>query len=317
MEDTRYLSSKDVAPSPLMDQLVAEQRGRMDQRQDLIKEIQDKLMQSYNLKDAKLITYITNFAMPNSQIQQPDISPIEDMLSKIKKTENLFMMIDSPGGDSDIAQKIIRMCRNRSENFYTIVPSSAKSAATMICLGSDKIFMGYLSELGPIDPQIQTPQGYWVSAKFFKEAYEKYANDMRSAGTVGPYPEAVMLSQLPPAVLELCERATKRTMKYTREWLEKYMLRRRFKDDQDKLREVSRIAKDTAEKLCDVEEWLLHSSGIDAHTAQTDLNLVIEELRPDDPIWMKIWELYVLSERQLQLASRTKLFESEFISMHR
>lgn len=300
-----------------MDQIVAEQRGKTETRQNLIRDIQAKLADDYSIKDVKLLTYITNFAMPNNQIQQPDISPIEDMLAKMKHTDNLFMILDSPGGDPDIAQKIIRMCRDRSDNFYTIVPSAAKSAATMISLGSDKIFMGYLSELGPIDPQIMTPQGYWVSAKFFQEAYEKYAGEMRKRGGTGPFPEAVMLSQLPPPVLELCEKATKRTMKFTREWLEKYMLKKSFKEDPDKLREISKYAKETAERLCDIGEWLLHSSGIDAETARTELNLAVEYLEPDNPLWMKIWELYVLSERHLQMAVRTKLFESESISMHR
>ena len=317
MSGAQQPSLADVTPSPLMDQLIAEQRGRTDARQKLIKDIQSELQTRFLIEDVKLVTYITNFAMPNSQIQQPDISPIEDMLTKMKRSKNLFMMIDSPGGDSDIAQKIIKMCRNRCDCFYTIVPSEAKSAATMICLGSDKIFMGYLSELGPIDPQIQTPGGYWVSAQFFQDAYEKYAGKMRAAGTVGPYPEAVMLQQLQPAVLELCEKATKRTKKLTKEWLEKYMLRKRFQDDRANLEKISSYAKDTTEKLCDIGEWLLHSSGIDSQTAMKELNLVVEELKPDDQLWAKIWELYVLSERQLQTSMRTKLFESESISMNR
>ena len=300
-----------------MDQILAEQRGRTEKRQKLIKDLQTEF-ENQGYEDSKLITYITNFAMRNNEIQQPDISPLEDLLAKTKHAKNLFMMIDSPGGDSDVAQKIIKMCRNRSDNFYTIVPSCAKSAATMICLGSDKILMGYLSELGPIDPQILTPEGYWVSAQFFKEAYNKFSGELRQAGTSPPYPEAVMLSQLSPAILELCERAIKRTQKFTKEWLEKYMLREKFKDDKDKLGEVERIAKRTSEEICNIGTWLLHSSGIDAKRAQEeDLNLHIEELQHDNPLWMKIWELYVLSERHLQTTSRTKLLESEFTSMHR
>ncbi len=304
--------------SPLMDQILAEQKGRTEERQKLIKEIQEDISKNFKYENVKLITYITNFGMRNNQIQLPDISPIEDMLAKIKHAKNLFMMIDTPGGDPDVAQKIIKMCRNRSENFYTIVPSTSKSAGTMICLGSDKIFMGYLSELGPIDPQILTHQGYWVSAKFFLEAYEKYSGKLREVGGKPPYPEAVMLSQLPPAVLELCDKATKRTQKFTKEWLEKYMLKKKFEGDTEKIEKISSYAKKTAKTLCDTGEWFLHSSGIDSKRAQEDdLNLFIEDLEPNNPLWEKIWRLYVQSERHLQLASRTKLFESESISMHR
>jgi len=65
-------------------------------------------------------------------------------------------MINSPGGNADVAEKMIRMCRQRFQTFNIIVPDYAKSAATMIALGSDKIMMGYLAELGPIDPQLRT-----------------------------------------------------------------------------------------------------------------------------------------------------------------
>ena len=41
-----------------------------------------------------------------------------------------------------------------NENFVIVVPRHAKSAATLLCCAADEIHMGSLSELGPIDPQI-------------------------------------------------------------------------------------------------------------------------------------------------------------------
>lgn len=48
------------------------------------------------------------------------------------------------------------MCRSYSgtDEFVAIVAGKAKSAATMICMGSSKIMMAAPSELGPVDPQI-------------------------------------------------------------------------------------------------------------------------------------------------------------------
>ncbi len=37
---------------------------------------------------------------------------------------------------------------------WWLVPRNAKSAATLICLGAKEIHMGVMSQLGPIDPQI-------------------------------------------------------------------------------------------------------------------------------------------------------------------
>jgi membrane-bound ClpP family serine protease len=50
---------------------------------------------------------------------------------------------------------ISKLCRESAVGkFIVVVPRRAKSAATLICCGADEIHMGQMSELGPIDPQI-------------------------------------------------------------------------------------------------------------------------------------------------------------------
>lgn len=51
------------------------------------------------------------------------------------------------------------------------------------------------------------------------------------------------------------------------------------------------------------------SSGIDADGAIEE-GTFAEKPEQNSPIWMKIWEIYVLSERHLQVSNRSKLFES-------
>ena len=58
------------------------------------------------------------------------------------------------------AERIIRVCRAYSNNnFEVLVSKMAKSAATMICFGADKIHMSKTSELGLIDPQVVVTDG--------------------------------------------------------------------------------------------------------------------------------------------------------------
>jgi hypothetical protein len=58
------------------------------------------------------------------------------------------------GGDVAAAYLIAKLCREHTAITSEVaVPRRAKSAATLICCGADKIHMGGLSELGPIDPQ--------------------------------------------------------------------------------------------------------------------------------------------------------------------
>ena len=78
--------------------------------------------------------------------------------SKLKgKTSTLELILDSIGRDACAAFKIVKVLRKFCENFNVIVPVKAKSAATLVALGSDKIFMTRIAELGPIDPMVSHP----------------------------------------------------------------------------------------------------------------------------------------------------------------
>lgn len=72
------------------------------------------------------------------------------------KAKPILLVLLSGGGESGSAYLIGRLCREFSTNnkFVVVVPRHAKSAATLLACAADEIHMGSLSELGPIDPQI-------------------------------------------------------------------------------------------------------------------------------------------------------------------
>ena len=75
-------------------------------------------------------------------------------LVSIDNSKPLLLILDTPGGDVAAAYMISKLCREYTRsNFEIAVPRRAKSAGTLVCCGADKIHMGGLSELGPIDPQ--------------------------------------------------------------------------------------------------------------------------------------------------------------------
>jgi ClpP class serine protease len=51
-------------------------------------------------------------------------------------------VINSPGGEANVAEKLAIMCGEHCKIFRALVPNSAKSAATMWALSADKILMG-------------------------------------------------------------------------------------------------------------------------------------------------------------------------------
>lgn len=76
-------------------------------------------------------------------------------VSDLGQQSDVLMVIFSDGGKVEPAYLISKVCKRLAkEKFVVSVPRKAKSAATLICLGADEIHMGFLSELGPIDPQI-------------------------------------------------------------------------------------------------------------------------------------------------------------------
>ncbi|HCT46072.1 MAG TPA: hypothetical protein DF699_12755, partial [Phycisphaerales bacterium] len=68
----------------------------------------------------------------------------------------LLLVLHSIGGSIEPAYFMSKICREHTDKeFHVAVPRRAKSAATLLACGADKIHMGSMSELGPIDPQIK------------------------------------------------------------------------------------------------------------------------------------------------------------------
>jgi Serine dehydrogenase proteinase len=67
------------------------------------------------------------------------------------------LVIDSPGGYAKCAYQIASLLRRRCGRFVAVVPQYAKSAATLLALGADRIILGEDAELGPLDAQYMDP----------------------------------------------------------------------------------------------------------------------------------------------------------------
>lgn len=64
-----------------------------------------------------------------------------------KKFKRISLFLHSPGGRLETAIKIIDIIREYANHFDVIVPFMAKSAASLICLSAEKIYLTRLSEL--------------------------------------------------------------------------------------------------------------------------------------------------------------------------
>jgi hypothetical protein len=185
------LSGDPLLPRVLNDAAAAQgtlQKFRADRLLD--KERLFDALEGGNGGSRRLIAYLT--APGPGGIDLFDAAPLGSMLDAIGTCDQLDLMLNSPGGYGESAEKIIEMCREHCrKEFRVIVPNFAKSAATMIALGADVIVMGYLSELGPIDPQYTVAVAgveQSVSGQSFIAAYDGLQEQVAAATAAGVPP---------------------------------------------------------------------------------------------------------------------------------
>jgi hypothetical protein len=79
--------------------------------------------------------------------------------------KDVVLVLDSPGGQADAAYRISRLLQRSAATFSVAVPLWAKSAATLLSLGAQRVHMGSCAEFGPLDVQLFTREREeWGSA---------------------------------------------------------------------------------------------------------------------------------------------------------
>jgi hypothetical protein len=95
---------------------------------------------------------------------------IREQLDRTIKTPRneteIDVWLESPGGNAHVAYKLFLELRFRAQKIRVVIPDYAKSAATLLAIGADEIWMSCSAELGPLDAQIGHPdrEGVTVSA---------------------------------------------------------------------------------------------------------------------------------------------------------
>lgn len=275
--------------TPLYEAMNAERYAR----QTLIKAIE-------KVTDTTLICYVAS----HPQIDRTDVVGMVDLLHNITPGTAIDLLLHSPGGNIDAAEKLIQLIRKRAGTapVRVIVPDYAKSAATLIALGANTIVMSDSSELGAIDPQVDLPDSnghmQQLSAQSYLDAFHLHADRLKEKPD-DPVAR-LMLGKMEPATVRKLERMIKRSRSIAEALLGQAMI----KDDAQ--------ATEIANQLSDTKKWHSHGQMISHETAR-GLGLNVTYLAPHDELWTMYWRLF-----SLQLWSTTgkvKLFESSWASL--
>jgi Serine dehydrogenase proteinase len=161
-----------------------------------------------------------------------------------------------------------------------IVPNQAKSAGTLLAMGAHHILMGPASDLGPVDPQFQTPERGLYSAKDLIAAVTNAETAI--AANPATYPlHASLLSDFTAVMVQQARSALARTTDVVKEALRS--------NPERKDAEVDQLAEDMREPLID----LPHDHGAVFGAADAArVGLPVLAVDPRDEQWRLIWRLW-------------------------
>lgn len=270
-------------------------------RQELISEIE-------KLTGNKLICYLGGHS---GLIGRDDAVFFGDLLHNVPADHSVDLLLQTPGGDIDAAEKLIKMVRNRvrSARLRVIVPDYAKSAGTLIALGADVVMMSDSSELGPIDPQVtlEDASGNQMTTPIhsYLEAFREHSEALRRKPDD---PVALqMLKKIDPIKFKHFEMVMRRARTIAEELLQQGMLRSKPAASGPSF---TKIAND----LLDPNRWPSHGQMICAEDA-IEIGLTVDQREPEDEEWQMFWQLYCYQRMELP-TSTTKLFESYYACLH-
>ena len=114
----------------------------------------------------------------------------------------MIFLLNSPGGGMHSAFKVARAIREAFSHIEVFVPHVAASGGTMIALTGDKIIMGRMSQLSPLDPQVMY-KGSRISALAFRHAYNRLSGMFaKKTKDEAPYPQQALTDKLDPFIME-------------------------------------------------------------------------------------------------------------------
>ncbi len=221
---------------------------------------------------------------------------IHETLYKFKeKIDSILLILHSDGGSPDVAEKLVDILRDNARFFYVVIPERAKSAATLISLGANRIYMLENAELGPIDPQIKIGN-HWRPAQSVIDGVQTILNLIGNQETLTPA-LVVLLQHIDPATLDFARKVIERTKAIAKKFLESYM--RRSPEQAEKI----------AEKLADASVFLSHGKPIRWREAQ-ELGLEVTRLPKDDKKYDLVWRYFTYALVYMGRHNKYKLVES-------
>ncbi|MCD9134051.1 SDH family Clp fold serine proteinase [Escherichia coli] len=169
--------------------------------EDLIKKEIDSYVSNIISSDEACKNYNVVFLFDISgSINRNHADCIYSAIQSFDEKKDIILFLRSRGGSVEPSFLISQLCnKHKDKKFIVAIPGEAKSAATLLSFGADEIHMGPMSELGPIDLQVDGLPLQSISGALEKIAgivqkypgssdmFAKYLSEKLNIGLIGYY----------------------------------------------------------------------------------------------------------------------------------
>jgi len=206
--------------------------------------------------------------------------------------KDIDLLINSYGGDGLTSWRIITLLREylgKDGKITCLVPFYAFSAATLMAVGCDEIFMHPWASLGPVDPQI-TVNNKIGTQQFAYEDVLAYTNFLKEEAGITEQNEKVellspLVNQIAPSIIGGAKRASMQAMTMAEKLLKLHMTGTEAQN-----------AEAIAQKLS--KNYFSHGHAVTKSEAE-QLGLKIS--KSDHEIERIIWAIYTDFENELKM----------------
>jgi len=202
-----------------------------EQTQKLVKEVEKET-------GAPFLCYWTS---TSGAICQNDAYALYELLKRVGKVKELGIFVKSDGGDGCASLRIVNTLRRHTDRLIAYVPLECASAATMLVLGADTIYMGPMAYLTAVDTSLEHDLSpvdrnndlVSVSQDELRRVVNLWNQQSRNSRKDPPNPYAVLFGHVHPLVIGAVDRASSLSVMLSTEILS-FHLR-----DRDKARRIA------------------------------------------------------------------------------
>lgn len=155
MESHDIILAMIIKETPKKKERIKEDSNKVEEAQKELSPLQKHLQKS----DVLLMLYPkdSDGYFSENISEKDEITVYKLLKEKGEYRKSLIILLDTSGGNVFSAVKIMDLLRTKYDEITIAVPQKAKSSGTMMCCGADKLIMGPISELGPLDKPMIHP----------------------------------------------------------------------------------------------------------------------------------------------------------------